>query len=126
MMQSYEKIWKEFYLKVLFEQAKEISKDVDIANETKTYETLARQLIHMIDSMMDITNETQVKNLQKLSQAISDAFRCGVIIGSIIQHWDLRPIIIKILKENKELQNKLNDLQKKLPKLDSENLIYIG
>jgi hypothetical protein len=60
---------------------KKINQNINIADENKTYAVFAQQLIQMIDSRMNITNETQVKNIRKLSQAILDSFNCGAIIS---------------------------------------------
>jgi len=119
-MQDYERIWKEFiqhHIKYLFKLAGDAVKDADISDEEKTIETLLRQYIQMIKSVINIADETQVKNLKKLNDVVDDAFKFGVIAGvcSLFkllkesEEWRKKSyeLIIKLLKENEELREKL-------------------
>jgi len=119
-MQDYERIWKEFiqhHIKYLFKLAGDAVKDADISDEEKTIETLLRQYIQMIKSVINIADETQVKNLKKLNDVVDDAFKFGVIAGVCSsfkllkesEEWRKKSyeLIIKLLKENEELREKL-------------------
>jgi len=88
----------------------------------------------MIKNVMNIADETQVKNLKKLKDAVNDAFKCGVVVGFygpfelLKESEEWRKIsyelIIKLLKENEKLREKLNELQKRMSKT-SETIYYI-
>ena|GEM_PF-5074902 len=125
MNEDVQKDWKKFYLRWLFEQAKNVSNEFDIADENKAYDALMVRFNRVVDDWQKIANETQLKNLQALNQALLSFFECGVGIGTITQHCDFVPMLIKMIKENKELQRKLEDLQKTLPKIETKDLGYI-
>jgi len=136
-MQDYERVWID-HVKYLLKLAEDAIRDMDIADKEKTIETLVRQYIQMIKNVMNIADETQVKNLKKLKDAVDDAFKCGVVVGFYvgfygpfelikeIEEWRKisYELIIKLLKENEELREKLNELQKRMSKT-SETIYYI-
>jgi len=136
-MQDYERVWID-HVKYLLKLAEDAIRDMDIADKEKTIETLVRQYIQMIKNVMNIADETQVKNLKKLKDAVDDAFKCGVVVGFYvgfygpfellkeIEEWRKisYELIIKLLKENKVLREKLNELQKRMSKT-SETIYYI-
>ena len=128
-MQDYEKIWKEFiqhHIKYLFKLAGDAVKDADISDEEKTIETLLRQYIQMIKSVMNVADETQVKNLKKLSDVVDDAFKFGVIAGvcslfELLKESDEQiKKLFELLKENEEQIKKLYELVIKLLKENEE------
>ena len=147
-MQDYERVWID-HVKYLLKLAEDAIRDMDIADKEKTIETLVRQYIQMIKNVMNIADETQVKNLKKLKDAVDDAFKCGVVVGFYVgfygpfellkesEEWGKEllkeieewrkisyELIIKLLKENKVLREKLNELQKRMSKT-SETIYYI-
>jgi len=132
-MQDYERVWID-HVKYLLKLAEDAIRDMDIADKEKTIETLVRQYIQMIKNVMNIADETQVKNLKKLKDAVNDAFKCGVVVGFygpfelLKESEEWRKIsyelIIKLLKENEKLREKLNELQKRMSKT-SETIYYI-
>ena len=115
---------KKFYLKWLFEHAKMLQSQIDPAKEEETFDTLAQYFSQMIDVWQLIANETKLKDLQDLNNAIQRSFDCGVIFGMIFQHSDVRGILLRVIKENKDLHDKLRQFESMMPK-QTEDLGYI-
>lgn len=115
---------KEFLLIWLAERAKMLQSQMDHAKVEDIFATLTQYLSQMIDDWQLIVLETKLKDLQNLNNAIHRSFDCGVIFGMLFQHLDDRELLLKTLREDKDLRDKLKQLENMMPK-QTEDLSYI-
>lgn len=118
---------KEFLLKWLAERAKMLQSQMDSAKVEEIFATLTRYLSQMIDDWQLIALETKLKDFQNLNNAIQRSFDCGVIFGMLFQHFqhlDDIELLLKTLREDKDLRDKQKQLENMMPK-QTEDLSYI-
>lgn len=115
---------KEFLLIWLAERAKMLQSQMDHAKVEEIFATLTQYLSQMIDDWQLIVLETKLKDLQNLNNAIQRSFDCGVIFGMLFQHLDDIELLLKTLREDKDLRDKVKQLENMMPK-QTEDLSYI-
>jgi hypothetical protein len=103
---------KDFYLRFLFEEAQRALKEITITDKQKSYEILERQIDELLRNFRALADETEVKDIPLLFEALRSSLWCGAIIGAIIQQEDLLPMMIKLFEENKELKKKVEEFKK--------------
>jgi hypothetical protein len=123
---SVEKEWRKMLISRLFDEAIELKSKIDPSKEDEIKYLIADYFIKMLDIWQLLSAETKLKDLQNLNSAISNSFECGVIIGILLQDLDIKELLLRVLKENKDLCDKLEQLKNTMPKQTvEENSDYI-
>jgi len=112
--------WKKILISWLFDHAKELKSKIDPSKEDEIMYIMADYFNKMLGNWQLISWETKLRDLQNLNSTIYNSFECGVIIGILLQHWDIRDLLLKVIKENKDLRDKLEQLKETMPKQSTE------
>lgn len=108
-------VWNlDFLIKV----TDDIDKEIKIS---KFEEIIAKRFYKECEDFLKIANETQLKNILILTQAIRSSFELGAAIGIVYKNIDFDQTIKRVINEHPELKEKSNNLSDTMPKMREED-----